>query len=226
MSESKENIVKLYIDDREDNRRINRVIEKNPEYNPQIKHLRYGDYHYITNTGTRVIWEYKTGSDFLSSIQDNHLHNQVYNMKKHYDLTFLMIQVSDWEYLLQSYKRVTGIDISLKRVAGQIALFNGHTTVIQCKNMSYALYMMKRQSEKIIEDKPLLYKFNKKSPNYAENRLNCIYGVSSELAEQITNTLNLKSEKDLMNLTINDLRIVEGIGYKKAENILQSLHGA
>lgn len=221
-----EEIVKLYIDDREDNRRQNSVINFNPEYNPQIKHLMYGDYHYITNTGKRIVWEYKTGSDFLTSIQDNHLHNQVYNMKRHYDYTFLMIMVSDWEYLLQSYKRVAGIDISLKRVAGQIAWFNCHTTVITAKNIPNSLYLMKRQSEKIVDNKPLLYKFNKKSQNYAENRLNSIYGVSSDLAELITNTLNLQNEKDLMNLTIDDLRIVEGIGYKKAENILHSLHGA
>ena len=221
----KEKIIKLYVDDREDDKRIKRVIEKNPEYNTQVKHLKYGDYHYISNTGKRVVWEFKNGADFLSSIQDNHLHNQVYNMKKHYDLTFLIIKVSDWEYLLQSYKRMAGIDVSLKRVAGQIAWFNCHTTVIQCRTLSNALYLMKRQSEKIIEDKPLLYKFNKKSGNYAENRLNCIHGISSELAELITNTLNLKSEKDLMGLTIDDLRIVEGIGYKKAENILHSLQG-
>ena len=221
-----EKIIKVYCDNREDPRRLRRVTEINEEYTPQVRHLKYGDYHYITNKKRRVVWEYKTGSDFLSSIQDNHLHNQVYQMKRHYDLTFLIIQVSDWEYLLQSHKRVTGNDISLKRVAGQIAWFNCHTTVLQCKNMTNALYMMKRQSEKLIDDKPLLYKFNKKSPNYAENRLNCVYGISSDTAENITNTLNLKSEKDLMNLTIEDLKLCKDIGIKKAENILQQLHGA
>lgn len=225
MSE-KEKITKLFIDDREDPRRQNRVIEYNPEYHPQIKHLRFGDYHYITNTGKRVVWEYKTGSDFLSSIQDNHLHNQVYQMKRHYDYTFVIIQVSDWEYLLQSYKRMAGVEISLKRVAGVIAYLNCHTTVLQCKNMSYALYMMKRQSEKLIENKPLSYKFNKKSENYAENRLNCIHGISEEIAKTIVNTLNLTSEKDLMNLTVKDLKLCDGIGIKRAENILLQLQGA
>jgi ERCC4-type nuclease len=134
--------------------------------------------------------------------------------------------VSDWEYLLQSYKRVTGIDLKMKRIAGQIAWFNCHTTVLTAKSIPNSLYLMKRQSEKIVDDKPLLYKFNKKSQNYAENRLNCIHGVSSELAELITHTLNLQSEKDLMSLTVDDLRRVNNIGYKKAENILYSLHGA
>lgn len=219
-------IIKLYMDDREDSKRINSVTEYNPEYHPQVKHLKYGDYHYITDTGERIIFEYKTGSDFLNSIQDNHLHNQVYNMKKHYNYTFLMICVSDWEYLLQSYKRMTGIELTMKRIAGQITWFNCHTTVLTAKNIPNSIYLMKRQSEKIVDDKPLLYKFNKKSPNYAENRLNCIHGISSELATSITDTLNLKSEKDLLDLTVDDLRIVEGIGYKKAENILTSLHGA
>ncbi len=219
-------IIKLYIDDREDSKRINSVKNSNTKYNPQIKHLKYGDYHYITDTGERIVWEYKTGSDFLSSIQDNHLHNQVYQMKKHYDYTFLMICVSDWEYLLQSYKRVSGVEVTLKRVAGQIAWFNCHTTVVTAKSIPNSIYLMKRQSEKIVDNKPLLYKFNKKDPNYATNRLNCIHGISSELATLITNTLNLQSEEDLMGLSIDDLRIVEGIGYKKAENILYSLHGA
>ena len=222
----KEEIIKMYCDTREDNRRLQRVTEYNKEYNPQIRQLKYGDYHYITNTGKRVIWEYKTGSDFLSSIQDNHLHNQVYQMKRHYDYTFLIIQVSDWEYLLQSHKRITGNEITLKRVAGQIAWFNCHTTVFQCRTLDNALYFMKRQSEKLIEDKPLLYKFNRKDPNYATNRLNCIYGISGEIATQITDTLQLKTEKDLMNLTIQELTTVQGIGEKTAEKIITALQGA
>ena len=226
MAKVKDKIVKLFIDDREDERRQKRVMEYNQEYAPQIKHLKYGDYHYITKKGKRVVWEFKTGSDFLSSIQDNHLHNQVYNMKRHYDYTFVVIQCSDWEYMLQSYKRMTGIDMSLKRVAGVIAYLNCHTTVIQTKTLSNAMYMMKRQSEKIIEDKPLSYKFNRKSENYAENRLNCIHGVSEEIARNIVTTLNLKSERDLMNLTIKDLQSCDGIGIKKSENILRQLQGA
>jgi len=226
MGKDKEKIVKLFCDDREDNRRLNRVMDFNPEYNPQIRHLKYGDYHYITDTGKRVVWEFKTGSDFLSSIQDNHLHNQVYQMKKHYDYTFVMIQVSDWEYLLSSYRRMSGIDVSLKRVAGVIAYLNCHTTVLQCRNMSYALYMMKRQSEKLVEDKPLSYKFNKKSENYAENRLNCIHGISEDITETIIGTLNLKTEQDLMNLTVNDLKLCDGIGIKRAEKIIHDIQGA
>ena len=226
MARIKDKIVKLYIDDREDSRRQKRVIEENPEYNPQIKHLRFGDYHYITKKNKRVVFEFKTGSDFISSIQDNHLHNQVYQMKRHYDYTFLMVQCSDWEYMLQSYKRMTGVDVSMKRLAGALAWFNCHTTVIQCKTLSNALYMMKRQSEKLVEDKPLSYKFNRKSENYAENRLNCIHGVSSEIAENIVKTLHLTNEKELIHLTIDDLRKVDGIGIKRAEKILYQLQGA
>lgn len=221
----KEYITKMYLDDRESPKRLRRVCEYNTEYNPQIRHLKYGDYHYITNTGKRVVWEFKTGKDFLTSIQDNHLHNQVYRMKRHYDFTFIIIQVSDWEYLLQSYKREAGIDISMKRIAGELAFFNCHTTVITVRNLDYALYMMKRQSEKLIDDKALLYKFNRKSPNYAINRLNCIYNVSGDIATNIANTLHLKSEKDLMNLTLDDLMTVDGIGKRKAENIYTALFG-
>lgn len=221
-----EKITTLYCDTREDDRRLNRVTEYNKEYNPQIRQLKYGDYHYITNKKRRVVWEYKTGSDFISSIQDNHLHNQVYQMKKHYDLTFLIIQVSDWEYLLQSHRRITGNTITLKRIAGEIAWFNCHTTVIQCRNLTNALYLMKRQSEKLIDDKPLLYKFNKKDPNYATNRLNCIYGISGDIATNITDTLDLKTEKDLMKLSIDDLQTVNGIGEVTAEKIIKALHGA
>lgn len=222
----KERIIKLFIDDREDHRRQERVIEFNQEYDPKIKHLRYGDYNYITNTGKRLIFEFKTGSDFLTSIQDNHLHNQVVNMKHKYDYTFLMIQVSDWEYLLSSYRRMTGIDVTMKRVAGAIAFFNCHTTVLTAKNLSNAIYLMKRQSEKVVEDKPLCYKFNKKSPNYALNRLNCIHGIGEETARDIVESLKLESEKDILNLTLKDLTSVEGIGIKRGENILSKIHGS
>ena len=219
----KEKITTLYIDDREDPKRQKQFIEYNQEYDPKIRHLKYGDYHYITDKGNRVVWEFKTGSDFLTSIQDNHLHNQVVNMKRKYDYTFLIIVVSDWDYLLSSYRRMTGIDVSLKRVAGQIAFFNCHTTVIQCKSLRNAMYLMKRQSEKLVEDKPLLYKFNKKSENYALNRLNCIHGIGEETAENIVEVLKLETEQDILNLTLNDLTSVDGIGIKRGENILSKI---
>ena len=219
----KDKIIKLYCDTQEQNSRLRYAIDNYSHLHPKIQRLKHGDYHYLMESGKKVCWEFKTGSDFLSSLWDNHLHNQIYRMSTSYDYTFVMIQIRDWEYLLESYWRNTGINVSMEEVLGAIASFNRYTTVVTAPTQSDAFYMMERQSLKAVDDKPLTHKFKKKSRNYALNRLNCIYGLGLEFSENIVKTLDLKTERDLLSLTIEDLTQVNGIGKKKAEMIIEAI---
>ena len=48
----------------------------------------------------------------------------------------------------------------------------------------------------------------------------------SKKAQLIIDTYDLKSMNDLMELTIDDLTILEGIGKKTAQNIIEAIHGS
>jgi hypothetical protein len=49
-------------------------------------------------------------------------------------------------------------------------------------------------------------------------------GVSTKKAEAIRKTHNLSNVYDLMNLTVNDFKLIDGIGDKTATNVYEFIH--
>ena len=68
-------IKSVEIDDRE-NDRVDFAMEHYAPFNPSVKRLDIADYIFTGYNGIKVAFEYKTATDFLSSINhdDNHLH--------------------------------------------------------------------------------------------------------------------------------------------------------
>lgn len=216
-------IKQVFVDDRE-NKRIDFAMEQYAPFNPTKSHLDVGDYIFIGNNGTKVAFEYKTGDDFLSSVvnETHHLHNQIYDMITNYDYCFTIVQTEDLRADLQRRYYQTGQDISFQQINGAIAEFNTVSTVLMTQTIYQAFDLMMRSAGKIINDKPYLYKFGKKTPNFALNSLSAMKGVEKR-AETIVKTLNLHTLDDLMNLTKEDLVKVELVGGKTADIILNNI---
>ena len=49
-------------------------------------------------------------------------------------------------------------------------------------------------------------------------------GISTKKAEAIRKTHNLENVYDLLNLTVNDFKLIDGIGDKTANNVYEFLH--
>lgn len=219
-----ENIIeKVLIDDREKDR-IEFALKQYSPFNPLKCHLEYGDYIFIGNNGTRVVWEYKTGSDFLGSInsENHHLHNQVYEMVTNEEYTFVIIECVDLMNELDQLYYSSGISMSLPQINGAIAEFCTVSTVLQAQTRYQAFDLMMRVSGKIILETPFRYKYGKKSTNWALNILGGMKGLE-KMAENIVRELDLHTLEDIMNLTKEDLCSVAGIGEKKAEKILRQI---
>lgn len=214
--------MQLFIDDREMTNRQKWVQKEYSHLDPIVKHLDYGDYHYVTDDVT-VVFEYKTGIDFLKSIRDSHLHNQVYEMCTHYNYTFIMVAVKNWNPLFRELWYKYHVDYDMNDVIGAIARYNCNTTVIERETRKDAFDMMLRQARKIAEEQPLCYKFGKKTRNSALNYLNSIHGMNVKTTSKIVNQLNLKTLSDLQDLTLNDLISVDGVGRKKGQTILENI---
>ncbi|MBQ2174255.1 MAG: helix-hairpin-helix domain-containing protein, partial [Alphaproteobacteria bacterium] len=89
-----------------------------------------------------------------------------------------------------------------------------------------AYYRMLVTAKKALQDKPIVKKFPRKDKNVCFNWLcYCIYGINSKKAKLITDTYELKSLNDLLQLTTEDLTLIEGIGEKTAKNIIEAIHG-
>lgn len=218
-----ETISSVLIDDRE-NKRIDYAMEQYAPLNPLKCHLDIGDYIFVGNNGIKVVWEYKTGSDFLNSInsETNHLHNQVYEMTRKFDYTFVIVQSMDLIQEIDELYYSSGVSMSLPQIDGAIAEYCTESTVLFAQTQYQAFDLMMRVAGKIIKQKPLRYKYGKKSTNSALNYLGSIKGID-EIAEDICRVLNLRTHEDLQRLSKKDLMKVNGIGDKKATKIIGEL---
>ena len=217
-------ITKLLMDDREKKSRLVWVQDNYPQLDAEITHLDCGDYHYLTDAGERVVFEYKTGMDFLSSIRNNHLHNQVYEMCTRFDNQFVMVTVASWNELFKKAWYTAHVDFCLNDVMGAIASLNRFTTVIVMPTLKDSFDMMLRQAKKIDQDKLLAPRRNgRKSKNPAVNYLMSIHGLSDNTVKDIYLQFKPRNLEDLLGLTREDLVSINGIGEKKAEMILAGI---
>lgn len=216
-------IKRVFIDDRE-NERIDFAFNQFHSLNPLKAHLDIGDYIFQGYNGIKVCFEYKTGADFLNSInsETNHLHNQVWEMTNNYEYTFVIVECMDLSREADQLYYSSGISISLPQINGAIAEYNTVSTVLFTQTKYQAFDLMVRQAGKIIMQKPMCYKYGKKSTNWALNILGGMRGVEKK-AENIVRTLNLHTLEDIMNLDKEQLMSVDLIGEKTAEKILENI---
>ena len=218
-------MMELLMDNRELLHRLDWVKENYPQLNPQVTTLLVGDYHYILKDGRKVVFEYKTGADFLKSIRDGHLHNQVYDLATTYDWHFIMVCVKSWSQLFKELYYKAGVEYDMNDVMGAIASFNRFTTVIVMNSRRECFDMMLRQARKIEQDKLLVPKTPRKDRNPAVNYLMGLHGMGDETVKSIVDAFNPTSLQDLLELTKEDLISIDGIADKKSETILRQIQG-
>lgn len=229
----------VYIDNRENNR-VDYAMREYSSLNPLVSQLDIGDYIFRSSipkavtmsvTGTTieydyVVFEYKTEQDFISSIigESHHLANQVYQMITHFDYHFIIVETEDLREALQKHYYQTGIDVSLAQIDGAIADFCTNSTLLFVQTQYQAFDLMMRIAGHMFLNKPVRYKYGKKSTNVALNYLSAMKGLD-KLAENIVRTLDLHSVKDLFELTKEDLMTVDKVGSKTADKILKHIRG-
>lgn len=220
--------MKCYIDNREQER-SKRALSYylNKGYPTSIFQLTYGDYAFYKN-GIAVAFEYKTIADFIASIEDNRVFNQALNQSNNYSYHFVIIvgSESDYKKAIKERGRNTGHYISNYEINGSIASLVNFTSVLQVKNESLAFDLMERIGLKCTNDKPVVKRYPKSRGSPAFRLLNNnVNRVGAKTAQKICDELRLDSIEDVFKITEADLIKIEGIGEKKAKNILSQLKG-
>lgn len=209
---------KIIIDSRE-TARINSATKyyKEQGYEVTSKTLRTGDY--LIND--KVVFEFKTWSDFMASITDNRLFNETISQIEEYPYHFVVIHGTNRDYK-QAFDN-NGLED--KHITGAIARLLTFTKIIYgTKTLDDTFELMKVTAEKCLDDKTLCKGFGTKSVNKAFNVLAfCVDDIKGERAKAIVNTLNLKTIKDVTNLTYEDLVKVPGIGDTLAKKVLTAI---
>lgn len=220
------NNIKCLIDSREQSR-IGYAEKFFHKYNSSVVELTTGDFIFENGNGEQVCFEYKQMNDFLASVTDGRIFEQVKRMNDEFKWSFVVIEgtIDDLnkENRRRMIQRNTGKPFSLNQFYGAIARLNCYATVVQCHNQAQAFNFMEKQALKIFDTEPLVKHFKKDSDNYALNYLMSINGVGYKYASQIVSVFEIESLKDLLNLTIDELLSVDGIGQKKASLIMEAI---
>lgn len=196
------------------------------KYEPTVKELETGDFIF-DNGDDEVCFEYKTIKDFIGSVSDGRIFEQVKRMNDEFDWSFIVIEGTIEDLQRENKRRMlqqnTGRPFSLAQFYGAIAKLNCYTTVVQCHNQAQAFNYMEKQMLKIFDDAPLSKHFKNDADNPALNYLNCINGIGFKTGKLIVNEFEVNSLVDLINVVENeDLTSINGIG-KKTEEIIRRM---
>lgn len=192
-----------------------------------VEDMEFGDYVFTDEeTGKTCAFEYKTCSDFITSVNENKIFNQAIEQVKHFDYHFVVIEYTDelrkeLSRNLWYYKKIA---FTKAQFYGAIARLNTYTTVISAHNTETCFELMEKQARKCFDNKSVHKKLKKIYDNSAQNYLiNCCYGVGVQTAENVTGELKLFTLEDLLKLDKPLLLTVNGVGDKTADKILKSI---
>ena len=195
----------------------------------QVEMLDVGDYLF----NDQVVFEYKEIGDFMSSITNESLFNEAANQSLKYPYHYVMI-VGDMKQYVKANFQYSRMDdygkyilVNYGRYYGALRRLRTFTTPIECSDEKQAFYEMLLQSIKCLDGKSKYYSNVSRqveSQDPCDVLLCSCKGVSSKKAEAIRKTCNVNNLYDLMNLTVNDLQRVDGIGEKVSSNIYEFVH--
>ena len=199
------------------------------KYMPITAELLTGDFMFDNeDTDEAVIFEYKTMKDFIGSVSDGRIFEQVKRMNDEFNWHFVVIEGTIEDLQRENKRRMlqknTGRPFSLAQFYGAIARLNTYTTVVQCHNQAQAFSYMEKQMLKIFDDTPLTKHFKSDADNPALNFLCCINGINYKTAKLIVDEYNIKNLHDLVVITnAVDFTVIDGIGQKKARLIEEAI---
>lgn len=193
--------------------------------NVSVQELETGDYLFEEN-GKYAVFEYKTMSDFINSVNEGRVFNQAIDQQRQFPNHFVIIEGTDEDRKTLSNEKyyATGVSFTKAQFYGAIARLNTFTTVLRVPNRKTAFELMEQQAKKCFDDKAIAKTFPKSEGNAAFRYLcYCCQGVGSKTAEKIVDELNLNNLEDVISLKKDDLMSIHRIGESTATTILEQV---
>jgi Fanconi anemia group M protein len=217
----------IIIDSREDSQ-LSRAVEeiaKSNKIQTEKKWLEIGDYI----IGDCCI-EAKSAADFLQSVRNKRIFNQLDNMDREYNKNIILIYgtLDDAiSYLHRTQHNTAAWRVKLKRMfVGAITSIALHTDVkpIWVDNYRTASHIIVATTQHIDKELIIHKELPKKikTDDVRVDILTEIKGVSVEKAKALLKTFGSIAEISMS--SVNDITKHKGIGKKTAENILEALN--
>lgn len=225
--------MEILIDSREKQRKIRAAdFYAGKGHSSTIKSLDVGDYVF----SDRVVFEYKEIGDFMSSVLNESLFNEAANQSLQYPYHYVMVVGDVRQYLKESWFYVNTkwrnnfpkyFATNLGKYYGALRRLRTFTTPIECDSEENAFHEMLLQSIKCCDGKSKFYSNVTRmvpSQDAVDVLLCSAKNISSKKATAIREHHTINTIYDLMDLTVNDFKEVEGIGEVTSNTIYQFLH--
>ena len=223
----------IIIDSREKGRRFRaNDYYSGKGHEASIETLDVGDYLF----DDRVVFEYKEISDFMSSILNESVFNEAANQSEKYPYHYVIIAgdvknfvKKRWVYCKNNWKGdyPSYIAKNLSRYYGALRRLRTFTTPIECFDEKNAFYEMLLQAIKCLDGKSRFYS-NVVRPVKSQDPVDVLLmsqkNISTKKANLIREHHTINNIYDLMELTVNDFKEVEGIGEVTSNNVYNFLH--
>ena len=224
--------MKLQIDNRESNTRISSACQFfDDDYDIQVGSYPVGDFIF----DDKVVFEYKTAPDIVSSIIDGRVFRQVERMKQ-YPFHYVIVVGNVAEHINErnaNYwnRRNQVKQFTVRNYLGALARLQIESRVIHVDNNQQAWVIMDFLTKKLLDDNPNVRGVDRPKATLSDpiaTFLSCIYINDSQrlgikTAIMIREYLHLESLNDLLQVTYEDLVGVKGVGSKTARRIIDVL---
>ena len=224
--------MKLQIDNRESNTRISSACQFfDDNYDIQVGSYPVGDFIF----DDKVVFEYKTAPDIVSSIIDGRVFRQVERMKQ-YPFHYVIVVGNVAEHINERnanyWNRKNQVkQFTVRNYLGALARLQIESRVIHVDNNQQAWVIMDFLTKKLLDDNPNVRGVDRPKATLSDpiaTFLSCIYINDSQrlgikTAIMIREYLHLESLNDLLQVTYEDLVKVKGVGSKTARRIIDVL---
>ena len=224
--------MKLQIDNRESNKRISSACQFfDDSYDIEVGSYPVGDFIF----DDKVVFEYKTAPDIVSSIIDGRVFRQVERMKQYpFHYVIVVGNVADHinERNANYWNRRNQVkQFTVRNYLGALARLQIESRVIHVDNNQQAWTIMDFLVKKLLSENPNVRGVDRPKATLSDpiaTFLSCIYINDSQRlgikqAVMIREYLHLESLSDLLDVTYEDLVKVKGVGSKTAKKIVEIL---
>jgi len=159
--------------------------------------------------------ERKTTLDFLTSIIDKRILNQLISLKKHFAIPLLIIEGSENIYRIRNFH-----PNAIRGMLSTIAI-DFQVPILYTRSFRDTSSLLTVISKKLDKPRRHISLLKKRKPltlkEQQEYIIESLPGVGPSLSKSLLN--NFKSVKDVFSANLEDLKEVDKIGKKKAEGI-------
>jgi len=213
----KEDEVNIYVDTREQASSVT-IKLKNLGANVNVKQLEIGDF-IISN---KIVIERKTIEDFLNSLMDGRLFNQLKLMTSNYDAPLIILEGNQHELFTTRNIHENAIKAALASIALNYRVPILYTTDVE--DTAKLVYLIAKREQNGKENEIKL-RFGRKGLTTQEQQQYLMEGfplVGPSLAKALLK--NFGTVRAAINASIKELKEVEKMGPKKAKKIHEVLN--